>query len=190
MACCLVSAKPLSEPILPYCQSDPKEHISVKFYLKFEIFHSRKQTWQCHLENDSHFFSASMCQWKTAVSLMCYQCRYHSLALIHCGLVMPHGIRDLYQHWYKECFVASWHQAIALKNTSTYWQQNLPAKHKLQWNFNRNCNIFIHKNVFENVVFKIMAILFIPQCVKAIGMYFITMNTHLYVSFSNDYLAC
>ena len=35
MACRLDGAKPLSEPMLPYCQLDPKEHISVKSYSKF-----------------------------------------------------------------------------------------------------------------------------------------------------------
>ena len=44
MACRLISTKPLSEPILPYCQLEPKEHISMKFYLKFKSFHSRKCT--------------------------------------------------------------------------------------------------------------------------------------------------
>ena len=34
MANRLFGAKPLSEPMLPYCQLDPKEHISVKFHLK------------------------------------------------------------------------------------------------------------------------------------------------------------
>ena len=38
MACHLFGAKPLSEPMLPYCQLDPKEHISVKSYLKFKVF--------------------------------------------------------------------------------------------------------------------------------------------------------
>ena len=47
MACRLVGAKPLSEPMLECCQLDPKEHISVKFKSKFEIFHSRKCTWKC-----------------------------------------------------------------------------------------------------------------------------------------------
>ena len=36
MACRLIGAKPLSEPVLPYCQLDPKERFSVKFYLKFK----------------------------------------------------------------------------------------------------------------------------------------------------------
>ena len=41
MAFLLFGAKPLSEPMLPYCQLDPTEHISVKFYSKFKSFHSR-----------------------------------------------------------------------------------------------------------------------------------------------------
>ena len=38
MACRLFGAKPLSRPMLPYCQLDPKEHISVIFYVKFKVF--------------------------------------------------------------------------------------------------------------------------------------------------------
>ena len=41
-----IMAKPLSEPVLIYCQLDPKEHISMKFYLKFKYFHS----WKCVCE--------------------------------------------------------------------------------------------------------------------------------------------
>ena len=36
MACCLLSAKPLFEPMLPSCQLDTKEHISVTFYSKLK----------------------------------------------------------------------------------------------------------------------------------------------------------
>ena len=54
MACRLDGAKPLSEPMLTYCQWDPKEHISRKFYLKFKCFHSRKCIWICRLRNGSH----------------------------------------------------------------------------------------------------------------------------------------
>ena len=35
MACRLHGAKPLSKPMLTYCQLDPLEHISVKFESKF-----------------------------------------------------------------------------------------------------------------------------------------------------------
>ena len=61
MACRLLGAKPLSEPMVPYCWLDPKKHISVKFCLKVESFHSRKYTWKCRLRTGGHFVSASMC---------------------------------------------------------------------------------------------------------------------------------
>ena len=37
---------------------------------------------------------------------------------------------------------------------------------KLQWNFNRNSNIFIQENAFESVVCEMAAMLSRPQCVK------------------------
>ena len=37
----LVGAEQLSEPMLSYTQLDPKEQNSVKYYSKFEYFHSR-----------------------------------------------------------------------------------------------------------------------------------------------------
>ena len=55
MACHLNSAKPLSKPMLKYCQLDPKENITMKFNLKLKYFHSRKCIWTCHLWNGSHF---------------------------------------------------------------------------------------------------------------------------------------
>ena len=42
MACRLFGAKPLSEPMLEYCQLDPWEQTSVKFYSNLKHFHSRK----------------------------------------------------------------------------------------------------------------------------------------------------
>ena len=35
---------------------------------------------------------------------------------------------------------------------------------KLQWNLKRNTYMFIQENAFENVVWKMAAILFLPQC--------------------------
>ena len=55
MACRLDSTKPLSKPVLTYCQLEPKEHISMKFYLKFKYFHSIKYVWTYRLRNGSHF---------------------------------------------------------------------------------------------------------------------------------------
>ena len=39
---------------------------------------------------------------------------------------------------------------------------------KRQWNFNRNWNIFIKKNAFENIVCEIASILSRPQCVNMV----------------------
>ena len=49
MACRLDGTKPFSEPMPTYCQLDPKEHISMEFYLKFKYFHSRKCVRTCRL---------------------------------------------------------------------------------------------------------------------------------------------
>ena len=50
MACRLVGDNLLSEPMMVCCQLDPEEHISMKFYLKFKSFHSRKCIWKCCLQ--------------------------------------------------------------------------------------------------------------------------------------------
>ena len=43
---------------------------------------------------------------------------------------------------------------------------NWTLGNKLQWNYNRNSNIFIEENAFENVVCEMMFISSRPQCVK------------------------
>ena len=43
---------------------------------------------------------------------------------------------------------------------------NWTPRNNLLWNVNRNSYIFIHENQFENVVWKMAAILSLPQCVK------------------------
>ena len=43
---------------------------------------------------------------------------------------------------------------------------NWALGNKLQWNFNRNSNIFIEENTFENVVCKMLLISSRPQCVN------------------------
>ena len=42
MACRVLDAKPLPEPMLTYCQLDSWQHILVKFESEFYHFHSRK----------------------------------------------------------------------------------------------------------------------------------------------------
>ena len=60
MTCCLFCAKPLSKPILGYCQLDPQEQHSVKFETKYKTFHARKCTWKCRLRNVSHLVQGEM----------------------------------------------------------------------------------------------------------------------------------
>ena len=60
MAFCLFGTKPLSKPMLKYCQLDPWEHISVKFWSKYNNFRWRKCIWKRCLKYGSHFVSAPM----------------------------------------------------------------------------------------------------------------------------------
>ena len=54
---------------------------------------------------------------------------------------------------------------------------NLTLGNKLQWNTNRNLYIFIQENAFENVVWKMVAILSRPQCVKNECMFSMIFNS-------------
>ena len=49
MAYRLFGAKPLSEPVLAYCQLDSWEQLSLKSESEFYHFHSRKCIWKCRL---------------------------------------------------------------------------------------------------------------------------------------------
>ena len=55
IACRLDGTMSLSQPALAYCQLDPKEHISMKFYSKFKYSYLRKCVWTRRLRNGSHF---------------------------------------------------------------------------------------------------------------------------------------
>ena len=71
---------------------------------------------------------------------------------------------ELGHHWFRLGLVAC-------SAPSHYLNQcwdivNWTPRNKLQWNFNRNSYIFIQENRFENVVWKMAAILARPQCVK------------------------
>ena len=49
---------------------------------------------------------------------------------------------------------------------------NKTLRNKLQWHFNRNSNIPIEENMFENIVCKMLSISYQPQCInyQAIGV--------------------
>ena len=55
MACRLLGAKPLPQPMLTHCQSDPLKQTSVKFESKYKTFDWWKCIWTYHLWNGDHF---------------------------------------------------------------------------------------------------------------------------------------
>ena len=72
MSCCLLDTKPLSQPMLPYCQLDPQEQTSVKFESKYKLFHSWKCIWKCHLRNGSHVFQGQISDEMTTDAIESY----------------------------------------------------------------------------------------------------------------------
>ena len=67
--------------------------------------------------------------------------------------------------------IQSKNMIVTWSATSHYLNQcwnivNWTPRNKLQWNFNRNSYIFIQENPFENVVWKMAAMLSRSQCVK------------------------
>ena len=67
MACRLSGAKPLPEPMPPYCQLHSYEHTSVKFESRYKTFHSWKCAWKCRLWNGGHFVQEEM-SWHVLLS--------------------------------------------------------------------------------------------------------------------------
>ena len=72
--------------------------------------------------------------------------------------------RQTNHHWFRKWLVAWTAPSHYLKQCWNIVKWTLG--NKLQWNFNQNSNIFIHKNAFESVVCDMASILSRPQCVK------------------------
>ena len=67
-------------------------------------------------------------------------------------------------HWFKK-WLAAWLAPSHYQNQC--WDiVNWNLRNKFQWNHKQNSNIFIQENAFENVVWKMTAMLSWPQCVK------------------------
>ena len=74
----------------------------------------------------------------------------------------PCGIADLSYHCFRlvVCVVPSHY-------LSQWWIIiNCTLRNKFQWNFDQNTMIFIQENAFENILYKMAAILSRPQCVN------------------------
>ena len=61
MACRLFGTKPLSEPMLPYFQLDPKKHLKWNFVSNSKVFIQENALKNASLQNGGHFVSASIC---------------------------------------------------------------------------------------------------------------------------------
>ena len=64
---------------------------------------------------------------------------------------------------------------------------NWTLRNKLQWNFNRNSNIFIQENALEHVVCEMASILSRPQCVNVGNIGFLLDTLHRNICHSSLY---
>ena len=72
-------------------------------------------------------------------------------------LVLHICISESDQHWFRQWLVA--YSAPNHYLNQCWVFVNWSLRNKLQWNFNQNANLLIHKNVTENIVFETAAIL-------------------------------
>ena len=84
--------------------------------------------------------------------------------LTHWGWVMHICFSRLDHHWFRQWLV-TWSAPSHYLNQC--WNiVNWALRNKLQGNFNRNSYIFTQENAFQDVVWKMAAILSQPQCVN------------------------
>ena len=115
------------------------------FIRNFTFFHWRTCLWKCWLQNGKHFVQA-LTHWGQGMHIC-----VSKLTIIGSdnGLLLG------------QCQAFIWTNIVKIVN----WTLG----NKLQGNLNQNLNIFIQKNAFENVVWKMAAILSGPQCVNVLN---------------------
>ena len=82
LACRLFGAKPLSEPVLEYCEFDPWEQTSVKFYSKFKNFIEENAFENVVCKMAAILFRG---RWVTAVETPNYRCPWQSTERVSQG---------------------------------------------------------------------------------------------------------
>ena len=110
-ACRLFGDKPLSKPMLGYCQSDPEDQTSVKFLSKYKTFHSRECIWKSRLRNSGHLVQG---RWVNCLSWL------QSFALVRQILTL------------KRIFCHSGTQVVTMTTLSFQWTPNLFRFEKLE----------------------------------------------------------
>ena len=114
-----------------------------------------------------------------------------SLGLFHKSQISRIGLNSLRpsdaymhrqssHHWFRKWLVAWSAPSHYLNQWWNIVDWNLT--NKLQWNFNRNSNIFIQYNALENIVCEMPAILSRPQCVKPNGWHIIIWTNYRWLS--------
>ena len=102
MACHIFGTKPLSEPMLGYCQLNPKEQTSVKFQSKSRTFHSQKCIWKYRMQNGGHFVRGTWIKTDVGVG------HHHSNHLwIHWYSIDFQNILPAYS--ISKCIAVTWH---------------------------------------------------------------------------------
>ena len=89
-----------------------------------------------------------------------YSCVLHILFLIHSDRVAPICVDNLNIRGSDNGLSPGRHQAIIWTHVVNWTLRN-----KFRWNFNRNSNIFIDENTFENVVCEMLSISSRALCV-------------------------
>ena len=112
MACRLLGAKPLPEPVVTYCQLDPQEQTSVNFFNR-----------NPNIFIDENTFENAVCNWQP----FCF-----GLKGVHCTIYFMR-VQCMYR--------------LPMSFNSVAYQTlpcvvNWTLRSKVQWNFNRNPNIF------------------------------------------------
>ena len=156
MACCLFGAKPLPESVLTYCQLDPGEQTSVKFWSNYNNLHLRKLTWKYLLQNGNHSVSAwdnsSYRSPRRGTEEVAERKQKHGQVnmLTHFPHVSHICVRETGRQWFRYWLVACFAPSHYLNQCWVIFKWTL--RNKLQWNFNENKKLSIHENASEYFV--------------------------------------
>ena len=138
MACCLLAAKSLPEPMLAYCLLDSWEQISVKFESELHHFHWRRCIWKCCLPEWRPFCPRvdELMHWDWMTHICINELAHHLVQVTACHLC---GDKPLPEPMMTDFQSHPWGQIL--------------------WNLNQNAIIFMNK-----IHFKMSSVKWQPLC--------------------------
>ena len=151
MACRLVDAKPLCEPMLEYCWLYPYEQALMKYYSKFIHFHSRKCMWKCRVRNGGHFVSASMCERNTIQSSQMWTYWLRNLSDIYC---IPFIMVPLFFSHHFVCMICLLSTALCLPwyNWNWFWNRLQTFLQPCEFYTDSLDAIILYKHIFFSLL--------------------------------------